>query len=227
MFAQKISRVLSACIAATACLAVSQMNSAAAAITTSPAQIDGWTISWPTSIGVQVSQDASSSIQVDLQKTAIFTAPNQGFQISFAPTPGSPQTASLFVFTNESITDDTGKPFGDLSFILINDETVDATFSKVFLPPVGAGYDYTNESLANGNQEADYTGTQANGVTSSWGNGIATASGNNLSIIAPAGAIFSFKELSVPQVPEPASLGLFVLAGFGILRRSERPSSAK
>lgn len=148
--------------------------------------IDGWTVSWPSSIELQVSQDSSNPLQVDLQETATFTAPSQGFQFTIAPTSGSTPTADLFVMTNESLTDNTAKAFADLSFILLNTGAADATITKVFTPPTGAGYDYTSDSIVNVNQEVDYTGTQNNGVTSLWGNGVATSSGNNLTIMLPA-----------------------------------------
>ena len=222
MSIKKITRIFAAGIAALLCLSVSQIACRASVITTSPALIDGWTISWPKTLQVTVEQDLNSQIQVDLTKSATFVAPDQGFQLTFAPTPGATATADSFVFDSESITNDTGKPFGEFSFILLNSGTADATFSKVFSPPSGAGYSYSAPSVINGNDEADYPGVQNNGVTALWGNGVATSAGNNLTISAPSGSVFSFKELSTPSVPEPAIPGLLLLAGAVVLWR--RPS---
>jgi hypothetical protein len=209
MSTKKIVQRFTTVIAALACSAISQVACRATVLTTSPAMIDGWTISWPSTLQVSVDQDPNSQIQVDLTKSATFVAPNQGFQITFAPTPGATETADEFVFDSESITNDTGEPFSEFSFILLNSGTADAAFSKV-----------------NNDDEADYLGTQNNGVTAIWGDGNATSSGNNLTISAPKGSIFSFKELSTPgaptRVPEPAIPGLLLLVAAAMLWR--RPS---
>jgi hypothetical protein len=199
-------------------------GAAPVAQTISPATIDGWTISWPTpGIGLAVTQDGSSSAQVDVEKSATFTAPNQGLQISFVPT-GTP-TADTFVIPDETINNQTGQPFKGFSFILINTGSVNATFaggSPGFIPPTGPGYDYTTVSLVNGKTELDYTGTQGNGVTSFWGDGNPGSSGDNLVIDAPAGSVFALKELAVSGggnvVPLPAAAwqSLIGLAGLGI-----------
>src|ERR1700733_14211220 len=93
-------------VAASAILAavgwIGGAHAAPVTTSTSPITIDGWTISWPTEIGLSISQDGSTATQVDLQKSATFTAPNQGFQISFAP--GTSTTADTFVISTESIT---------------------------------------------------------------------------------------------------------------------------
>jgi len=195
----------------------------ASLIDTSPQMIDGWTISWPSAIELSVIQDVTNPAQVDLVKSATFTAPQQGFQISFAPTPGQTQTADLFDLIGETITNDTGKPFGDFSFILLNTGTppATATLTNVFALPSGSGYDYTNESTSSNDTEADYTGTQNVGVTTSWGG---TTSNDKLVISAPSGSTFVLKELSEPQIPiipEPGSLGLLL---FGIATMCKRRS---
>lgn len=198
---------------------------APATTSTSPTIIDGWTIAWPTGIGLTVTQDTTTATQVDLAKTATFTAPGQGFQISFVA--GANATADAFVIDTESITNNTGSKFGGFSFILLNTGTANATFGGTtpgFKPPTGAGYDYTSVSLVNGKTELDYVGSQNNGVTSLWGNGDASSAGDNLVIDAPAGSSFSLKELAVPgpsgppAVPLPASLwqSLIGLTGLGL-----------
>jgi hypothetical protein len=203
-------------------------------VSTSPITIDGWTISWPSEVGLSVTQDSSTATQVDLEKTATFTAKGQGFQIAFAA--GANATADTFVISTESITNNTGAPFKGFSFILLNTGTTNATFggtSPGFTPPKGTGYDYTSVSLVNGKTELDYTGSQDNGVTSVWGNGDPSSSGDNLVIDAPAGSQFALKELSVPggggppAVPLPASawqslaglLGLGLFAGVRAIKR--------
>jgi hypothetical protein len=196
--------------------------------------IDGWTISFPTGVGLTATQDSTTATQVDLTKTATFTAPGQGFQIEFAP--GANATADTFVISSESITNNTGQRFGGFSFILLNTGTANATFGGTtpgFLPPTGTGFDYTKVSLVNGKTELDYTGSQDKGATSTWGNGDPSPSGDNLVIDAPAGSTFALKELSVPggggppAVPMPASvwqslvglLGLGMFAGVRAVKR--------
>jgi hypothetical protein len=207
-------------------------GAAPVAQTQSPATIDGWTISWPTpGVGLAITQDGSNSNQVNIEKSATFKAVDQGFQISFVP--GSNPTADTFVLPDETITNLTGKPFSGFSFILINTGSVNATFGGVspgFIPPTGPGYDYTTVSLTNGKTELDYKGTQGDGVTSFWGNGDPSSAGDNLVIDAPAGSIFSLKELSVGGgnvVPVPAAawqslIGLGCVAGFAAIRSMKR-----
>ena len=202
---------------------------------TSPATIDGWTISWPTpGVGLAITQDGANTAQVDVEKSATFSAPNQGFQITFAPTVSTP-TADVFVIPDESIVNATGKPFSGFSFILLNTGSVNATFggslTPGFVPPAGPGYDFTSVKLVNGKTELDYTGTQGNGVTSFWGNGDPSSSGDNLVIDAPAGSSFALKELSISGggnvVPVPAAawqslIGLGAVGLFATLRGLKR-----
>jgi hypothetical protein len=214
---------------------------AAAIQNTSPATIDGWNISWGTGVGLTVTQDTNSN-QVDVEKSATFTAPNQGYQITFAPVPGSTGTsASEFVIPDETIVNNSGSAFSSFSFILINKSSTLATFDSVartFIPPTGSGYDYTSVSLTSGNTILTYTGTQGNGITSFWGNGDPSASGDNLLIDAPAGSDFALKELSASGpggspggpgsvVPLPAAAsqslaGLVGLALIGLRRQLKR-----
>ncbi len=209
--------------------------SAAQIMSTSPVAIDGWNVSWSTGVDLAVSQDATTSTQVDLAKTATFTAPNQGFQIAFAPISGFTGTAATqFVIPNESIVNNTGAAFNGFSFVLLNTTSKLATFDSIgrtFTPPTGTGFNFTAKSLTSGNTILTFTGTQGNGVTSTWGNGDASSSGDNLMIDAPAGSGFSLKELPSSGggppgppigVPTPsaawqslAGLGGLALIGFG------------
>jgi hypothetical protein len=199
---------------------------ATVAFDTSPVSIDGWTISWPTPVALAIQQDGTTSTQVDVEKKATFSAPGQGFQITFAASP-SGTTANAFVIPQESITNDTGAAFSSFSFIILNTGTANATFAGPgFTPPTGTGYNFTSVSLVNGGTELDYIGTQGNGVTSLWGDGTTTPGGNNLVIDAPAGSDFSLKELAgsggppgPPAVPLPASAWqcLISLGGLGLI----------
>jgi hypothetical protein len=172
---------------------------------------------------LDIVQDSSVSSQVDVEKTATFTAPGQGFQITFAPTPGASATASTFVIPDESIINETGKPFGSFSFILLGSgATFAGALTPGFIPPTGPGYNYTSVSLVK-KTELDYIGTQGNGVTSFWGNGDPSSSGDNLVIDATPGESFTLKELALPgsgpvTVPMPAALwqSLIGLGGVGL-----------
>ena len=174
-----------------------------------------------------------------IEKAANFTAPNQGYQITFTPVSGfTGTTASSIVFDSESITNHTGSSFNGFSFILLNTNSTLATFAsvgKTFAPPTGSGYNYTSVSLTSENTDLSYTGTQGNGITSFWGNGDPSSAGNNLLIGAPLGSDFALKELSSAgsgsspggpgaSVPMPAAawqslFGLGGLALFGLGRR--------
>jgi hypothetical protein len=189
---------------------------------TSPATIDGWTISWSTGVGLVITQDANAN-QVDVEKTATFTAPNQGLQITFSPTGGT-GGATQFVIPDETIVNNTGSSFSAFSFILLNKTSTLATFDSVartFIPPTGPGYDFSTVNLTSGNTILTYTGTQGNGVTSFWGNGDPSSAGDNLLIDAPAGSDFSLKELSssgsVVPLPAAAWQSLTGLAGLALI----------
>jgi hypothetical protein len=198
--------------------------------------IDGWNVSWSTGVSLTVTQDSGNSGQVDVAKTATFTAPNQGYQITFAPIPGFTGTAATqFVIPTESIVNNTGSAFNGFSFVLLNTTSDLATFDSVgstFIPPTGTGYNYSSVSLSPGNTVLAYTGTQGDGVTSTWGDGDASSTGDNLLIDAPAGSDFSLKELSSSggsgqAVPLPAAdwqslAGLGGLALIGLGRRLKR-----
>jgi hypothetical protein len=221
--------------------AVSVARAAPASSNTSPVTLDGWTISWPTGVGLAINQDATTSTQVDIEKTAEFTSANQGLQVKFAPAGGSSgTTANVFVIPDETILNHTGSSFSGFSFILLNTGSVNATFggsSPGFKPPTGSGYNYTKVSVVSGKQELDYVGTQGDGVTSLWGDGNPGSGGDNLVIDAPAGSSFSLKELAVsgvtppPGVPMPSSLwqslaGLSGLGVLGLLAKMKRRGTA-
>jgi hypothetical protein len=180
---------------------------------TSPVAIDGWDISWSTGVGLTVTQDSSAS-QVDVEKTATFTAPNQGYQITFEPIMGfSGTTATQFVIPDETIANNTGASFNGFSFVLMPTVAGSTTFDSVartFIPPTGPGYDYTTVNLTSGNTILAYTGTQSDGKTSFWGNGDPSPSGDNLLIDATAGDGFSLKELSSSGGSGPSGPGSVV-----------------
>jgi hypothetical protein len=232
---KKVSKAAGAAVVALGALSMSSAF-AGTIQNTSPATIDGWTISWGTGVGLVITQDTNAS-QVDVEKSATFTAPNQGYQITFNPISGSTGTvASQFVIPDETIVNNTGSSFNSFSFILINKSSTLATFDsvgKTFIPPTGSGYDFTTVNLTSGNTILTYTGTQNNGATSFWGNGDPSSSGDNLVIDAPAGSDFALKELSSsgsgpgPVVPLPASAwqsltGLAGLALLGVGRKMKR-----
>ncbi|MGD0461980.1 MAG: VPLPA-CTERM sorting domain-containing protein [Tepidisphaeraceae bacterium] len=222
-----------------ACAAVLALGalpvSAVTIYNTSPVPIDGWDISWTTGVGLAINQDGSSSTQVDVEKTATFTAPNQGYQITFEPIQGySGKSATQFVIPDETIANNTGASFNGFAFVLLPTVAGSTTFKSVartFIPPTGPGYDYTTVSLTSGNTILAYTGTQKNGATSFWGNGDPSASGDNLLIDATPHDGFSLKELSSsgggstgPVVPLPAAAwqslaGLAGLALIGVRRQ--------
>ena len=223
---RKVSIAASAALLALGGLSISSAI-AGAIQNTSPATIDGWNISWGTGVGLVVTQDTNAK-QVDVEKSATFTAPNQGYQIVFTPVSGGGSAATQFVIPDETIVNKTGSAFSSFSFILINKTTTLATFDSVartFIPPTGSGYDYTSVDLTS-STILTYTGTQGDGVTSFWGNGDPSASGDNLLIDAPAGSDFALKELSASGPPGPPSVvpvpaaawqSLVVLGGLGLI----------
>jgi hypothetical protein len=125
-------------------------------------------------VGLAVTQDSSPN-QVNVEKTATFTAPNQGYQIAFEPIEGYTGTsATQFVIPDETIANNTGASFNGFSFVLLSTVAGSTTFdgvSRTFIPPTGSGYDYTTVNLTSGNTILAYTGTQDDGATSFWGNG--------------------------------------------------------
>jgi hypothetical protein len=201
---------------------------------TSPATMDGWNISWPTGIGLSVSQDPTTSTQVNLEKSATFTSANQALDITFAPTTTTGTTADVFVIPDESLNNHTGSSLTGFDFVLMNTGSANATFAATgFKPPTGSGYNFTKVSVINGKTELVYTGTQGDGVTSFWGDGNPASAGDNLVIDAPAGASFTLRELAVagggppPGVPIPSAMwqslaGLSALGAFGLLRKMKR-----
>ena len=196
--------------------------SSAAVGSSSPVAIDGWNISWPSGVSLGVSQDPSVSTQVDLQETATFTAPNQGFQVAIEPIPAYTGTsATTFVVSEETIVNDTLDSMDSVSFFLMN-TGADATFGRVFHAVSGEGYDFGTALPSDGDTALGYSGIQGAGMTSTWGNGNASPSGDNLEINAVAGSGFVLKDLQTSSVPEPTSLAMLMVGGVGLLNRRGR-----
>jgi hypothetical protein len=234
---RKVATVAGAALVGLGALWASSASAIEVIQNTSPVSIDGWNISWGTGVGLTVVQDAANSDQVDVEKTATFTAPNQGYQITFSPISGYDGTAATsFVIPDETIVNNTASSFNGFSFILMNTTSTLATFDSVartFIPPTGPGYNYSSETLGPGSLQPftilTYTGTQGSGVTSFWGNGDPSSTGDNLLIDAPAGSDFALKELSSSSsggnvVPMPAAAwqSLAGLAGLGLIGLGRR-----
>jgi hypothetical protein len=218
--------------------AVGVAGAAPTTLNTSPVTMDGWQISWPTGIGLAITQDATISTQVNLEKSAQFTS-NKSLDITFAPQSGATGTiASTFVLPDETITNSTGSSFSGFTFLLKNTGSANATFAGTgFKPPTGSGFNFTSVSLTNGKTELQYTGTQGNGVTSFWGDGNPGSGGDNLVIDAPAGSAFTLQELPgtgvipPPIIPMPSTLwqslaGLTGLGVLGLLRKMKQTGTA-
>jgi len=174
-----------------------------------------WNITAPSGVSLTVT---SSGNQIDIEKLANFTGVNQGLQVSFQPIADA---ATVIDFTDEQIQNNTGSAFNGFQFILMNAGSASAAFPSVsdtFGPPAGTGYSYSSVKLNAAGDILSYTGTQNAGSTSTWGTGTPGTPGvgnpnDNLFIDAPAGAVFSLKELSsgsgggggTSAVPMPAA----------------------
>jgi hypothetical protein len=174
--------------------------------------VNGWNITAPAGVSLTV---MAVGCTIDIEKAANFTLPNQSLQIGFQPVAGASDPAKSIDFTNETIFNDTGSPFGEFDFILQNVGTANATFSgDIFKNAIGA----TPGSLDGAKDFLTYTGYQASGATASWGG----TAGNDLFISVPTGAVFVFDEASLSggnAVPIPAAAwqSLVGLAGLGLL----------
>jgi hypothetical protein len=223
-------KALIAASAAIASLGALRMSSAVIIEDNESAVVDGWNITVPTGVSLNVT---TSDGEIYIEKAANFTVPNQGFQIAFQPVAGE-TGASLIDISDETVQNNTGQAFSGFDFILLNTGTANATFpsvSNVFAPPTGTGYNYTSVSLNSTGDDLHYAGTQAAGTTSLWGS---ANPGDNLLIDAPSGAVFSLKELSESSGPTPPSgvpvpaaawqslAGLSALALFGVGRRAKK-----
>jgi len=226
--------VIAVC-AAVAALGVCRAASATTVIENGQsAVVDGWNITAPGGVSLTVT---SSGNQIDIEKLANFTGVNQGLQVSFQPVDDS---ASVIDFTDEQIQNNTGSAFNGFQFILMNAGSANAVFPSVsdtFSPPAGTGYSYSTVKLNAAGDILSYAGTQNAGSTSTWGTGTPGTPGvgnpnDNLFIDAPAGAVFSLKELSSGSgggssssaVPLPAAAwqslaGLAGLALYGVGRK--------
>ena len=185
-------RVAIAACAALAGLGVCHMASAVTLIQNNQsAVVDGWSITAPTGVSLTVTTNDG---QIDIEKVANFTVPNQGFLVGFNYVGGGSSPATTVDFTDELIANNTGQSFSGFDFLLMEPGATFPSVSNVFAPPIGTGYNYTSVKLDSTGQILSYTGVQDSGATSSWGS---AASGDNLLIDAASGTdFFALKELS-------------------------------
>jgi hypothetical protein len=163
--------------------------------------VDGWNITPQSGVTLTVTP-ATASTPLVIDKTADFTAPNQGFLVSFQPVS---TTTDVIDFNSESIQNNSGTTWDGFQFLLSSSATFPSV-SSTFAPPAGF---FTTVSLnAAGNNLTYGGGSQASGTTSSWGsgtidydnNGNPTAESPDNLIIDAAGTGFDLKE-----IPDPAS----------------------
>jgi hypothetical protein len=181
------------------------------------AVINGWNITAPNGVSLDIT---TSGNEIDIEKAANFTTPNESFQIGFQPVVGAVDPATSVDFTNETIFNGTGSAFGEFDFIIQNVGTANATFGgDIFTNAIGSAPGTLNA----GKDMLTYLGNQPAGATASWGGG----AGNDLEIVIPTGATFAFDEASIPGggsvVPVPAAawqslVGLGGLGVFGLIR---------
>lgn len=191
------------------------------------AMVDGWNISAPAGVALTVTTNDG---QIDVEKVANFTVPNQGLLVGFQYVGGNSSPATVVDFADEMIANSTGQPFSGFDFILMNPNGLPgATFpsvSNVFAPPTGTGYNYTSVNLDSTGQILSYSGVQGTGTTSSWGS---ANPGDNLLIDVASGTDdFALKELSeagsgsVVPVPAAAWQSLAGLGGLALIGLGRR-----
>jgi len=192
-------------------LGMSSVSRGVQIVTQSPFDEDGWIVSWTSPVGLEVNVDPTSALQVDIEKSVTFNAPNQGVQITFTPDSSFTGTpASSFVIDNETVVNNTGAPITSFSLALLNktsNPSQYATFVGVgkgqIWPTDNTAY-FSTAKLTNGDTLLTYTGSQPNKTTSFWGDGNPNenpskgAVGNDVLISAPVEADdagFALKEL--------------------------------
>jgi hypothetical protein len=205
--------------------------------------VDGWNITPQAGVTLFVTA-GSDSVPIAIEKSAQFTAPNQGFLISFQPVAGQ-TPASVIDFDSETIQNSTGTTWSQFQFLLGAGATF-PTVTSTFAPP--SGFFSQEELNAAGDTLTYFDGSQATGTTSSWGSGIVdydntgTAlpghnSPDNL-IIDASGVGFDLKEIPstsgggggggnvvpLPNAAWQSLVGLSALALFGLGRKLTKPA---
>jgi hypothetical protein len=193
--------------------------------------VDGWNITPQSGVTLIVTPGTTTTPLV-INKTASFTAPNQGFLISFQPVS---TTTNVIDFDSESILNGSGTTWSGFEF-LVGSGASFPSISETFSAP--AGFFSTRSLNAAGNTLTYAGGSQASGTTSSWGSGTVDYD-NNGNPVAPSpdnliidatGIGFDLKEIpdtggGPPSgVPLPSSgwqsfVGLSALAVIGIARK--------
>lgn len=188
--------------------------------------VDGWNITVQDGVTLTVTPGTATTPLV-IDKTADFTAPNQGFLISFQPVS---TTTNVIDIDSESIQNNSGTSWNEFEFLLSSSATFPSVAST-FAPPVGV---FSTVSLNSAGNTLTYAGgSQATGTTSSWGSGTVdydengnpvVTSPDNL-IIDASGAGFDLKEIpgsgggppSGVPLPSSAWQSFVVLSGLGVI----------
>ena len=188
--------------------------------------VDGWNITAQSGVTLTVTA-ATATTPLVIDKTADFTAPNQGLLISFQPVS---TTTDVIDFDSESLTNDSGTTWNGFQFLLSSEATFPSVTST-FTPP--AGFFSTVTLNAAGNTLTYAGGSQASGTTSNWGsgtvdydeNGNPTATSPDNLIIDATGSGFDLKEIpesgggppSAVPLPSAAWQSLVVLSGLALI----------
>jgi len=195
----------------------------------------GWTITFPQGLGVELAQDATTNqLVLVLEKFATFTSVS-GLNVTFSQNvnwTGTPLATSIEV-ENESITNSSGSNWSRFDFELQTPFTgpnnVAASFvsGNEFVPPSGSNGSWSTVSFSS--NDIFYTGSQASGTVSLWGQTQTT--GDDLLIETnpsdgPVPQSFTFKELPTAgaSVPLPAAAwsGLTGLLGLALIAVGKR-----
>jgi len=167
---------------------------------TSGQTVDGYTITFPSSIQLVV--DTSPAGTLVLEKAATFNTIG-GLVITFDKVSSS--APSNIDINSENITNHTGSAWGEFDYVLFGG----GTFTSKFNAPIG----YNPGVISNGGLVVAYTGFQGAGTTEAWGPGAPDL------VINDTTGVLNFKEIPV-GVPLPASAwqGLVGLLGLGAVR---------